>query len=105
MASEILGKSDDEILQQVSKEMGMDTVASWDEIDYYLTDSTIVFFYRMGPLYWDDVVWERTFDAEASEQVENLSQETINYYMSIEPTCTFLAAKEPCVDCCIRIGR
>lgn len=57
-ASEILGKSDDEILQQVSNEMGMDTVASWNEIDYYLTDSAIVFFYRMGPLYWEDVVWE-----------------------------------------------
>lgn len=55
--AEILRENDDEILQQVSKEMGFDVVASWDEIDYYLTDSTIVFFYRM-PNYWEDVVWE-----------------------------------------------
>lgn len=53
-AAELLGKSSDEILQQVSDEMGMDTVASWDEVDFYLTDSTIVFFYRM-PNYWEDV--------------------------------------------------
>lgn len=57
LITELLGKSDEEILQQVSKEMGMDTVASWEDIDFYLTDSTIVFFYRM-PNYWDDVVWE-----------------------------------------------
>ncbi len=56
-ATELLGKSSDEILRQVSDEMGMDTVASWDEVDFYLTDSTIVFFYRM-PNYWEDVVWE-----------------------------------------------
>ena len=56
-AMELLGKSSDEILRQVSDEMGMDTVASWDEVDFYLTDSTIVFFYRM-PNYWEDVVWE-----------------------------------------------
>ena len=37
--------------------MGLDTVASWDEVDSYLTDSTIVFFYQM-PNYWEDVVWE-----------------------------------------------
>lgn len=56
-ATELLGKSSDEILRQVSDEMGMDTVASWDEVDFYLTDSTIVFFCRM-PNYWEDVVWE-----------------------------------------------
>lgn len=56
-AAELLGKDSDEILQQVSDEMGLDTVASWDEVDFYLTDSTIVFFYRM-PNYWEDVVWE-----------------------------------------------
>lgn len=89
-ASELLGKTDDEILEQVSKEMGMETTASWEEIDYYLTDATIVFVYRMGPLYWDDVVWERPLDVTTSEPIEDLSQETINYYMSIEPTCTFL---------------
>ena len=43
-AAELLGKDSDEILQQVSDEMGLDTVASWDEVDSYLTDSTIVFF-------------------------------------------------------------
>ena len=57
-SSELLGKSDEDILKQVSEEMGMDMVAFWDAIDFYLTDSKIVFFYRM-PNYWDDVVWER----------------------------------------------
>ena len=60
-AMELFGKSSDEILQQVSDEMEMDTVASWDEVDFYLTDSTIVFFYRM-PNYWEDVVWKWTSD-------------------------------------------
>lgn len=57
-ASELLGKTDEEILQQVSKEMGMDVIATWEDIDYYITDTTIVFVYRMGPRYWEDVVWE-----------------------------------------------
>ncbi len=57
-ASELLGKSDGEILEQVSKEMGFDVIGTWDDVDFYITDSTIVFFYRM-PNYWEDVVWER----------------------------------------------
>ena len=57
-ASELLGKSDDEILKEVSKTMGMDVIGTWDDISFYITDSTIVFFYRM-PLFWDDVVWPR----------------------------------------------
>ena len=57
-ASELLGKSDDEILKEVSKTMGMDVIGTWDDISFYITDSTIVFFYRM-PNYWDDVVWLR----------------------------------------------
>lgn len=58
-ASELLGKSDDEILKEVSETMGMEVIATWDGIGFYITDSTIVFFYRM-PNYWDDVVWSRT---------------------------------------------
>lgn len=57
-ASELLRMRDDEILTQVSSEMGLDVVATWEDIDFYLTESEIVFFYRM-PNYWDDVVWER----------------------------------------------
>lgn len=57
-ASELLGISDDEILEQVSNKMGMDVVATWDDIDFYLTESEIVFFYRM-PNYWEDVVFPR----------------------------------------------
>lgn len=65
-ASELLGKSDEDILKQVSEEMGMDMVAYWDAIDFYLTDSKIVFFYRM-PNYWDDVVWERRLHGGANQ--------------------------------------
>lgn len=57
-ASELLGKSDDEILKEVSETMGMEVIATWDDIGFYITDSTIAFFYRM-PNYWDDVVWSR----------------------------------------------
>jgi hypothetical protein len=57
-ASELLGKSDDEILKEVSEAMGMEVIGTWDDIGFYITDSTIVFFYRM-PLFWDDVVWPR----------------------------------------------
>ncbi len=58
-ASELLGKSDDEILKEVSETMGMDEIGTWDNIGFYITDSTIVFFYWM-PFFWDDVVWPRT---------------------------------------------
>lgn len=57
-ASQLMGKSDDEILTEISNRMGLDIAGTWDEIDYYLTDSEIVFFYRM-PGYWEDVVLER----------------------------------------------
>lgn len=57
-ALELLRMSDDEILTQVSSEMGLDAIATWDDVDFYLTESEIVFFYRM-PNYWDDIVWER----------------------------------------------
>lgn len=57
-ASELLGKSDDAILQEISSKMGLDATATWDDVDFYLTDSNIVFFYRM-PQYWEDVVLPR----------------------------------------------
>ena len=57
-AADILGTEEGEILRKVSEEMGLADTATWDDIDFYLTDSEIVFFYRM-PGYWDDVVWER----------------------------------------------
>lgn len=57
-ASELLEVDDETILEKVSQEMGLDEIADWDDIDYYLTASDIVFFYRM-PNYWEDVVWKR----------------------------------------------
>lgn len=59
-ASQLLRKSDEEILTEVSNEMGFDITAAWDEIDFYLTDSSIVFFYRMSPVQ-EEVVLRREF--------------------------------------------
>lgn len=57
-ASQLLGKSDEEILTEVGNEMGFDSVGTWEDVDFYLTNSEIVFFYRM-PGYWEDVVLPR----------------------------------------------
>lgn len=57
-ASEILGESNEEILGKVSVLMGLDVVANWGDIDFYMQDGSIIFFYRM-PGYWEDVVLER----------------------------------------------
>lgn len=57
-ASQLLGKSDEEILAGISNAMGFDYIGTWDDVDFYLTDSTMVFFYRM-PGHWDDVVLQR----------------------------------------------
>lgn len=54
-ASELLGSADDEILTYIKEAMGMDVVPTWDDVDFYLTESSLVFFYRQ-PNYWDDVV-------------------------------------------------
>lgn len=58
LASQLVEKEDEEILKEVSDAMGFDSLGTWEDIDFYLTDSTIVFFYRM-PGYWDDVEWNR----------------------------------------------
>lgn len=58
VASEILGKSDEEILKEVCENMGMNQTAEWGEVDFYLTDENIVFFYHQ-PMFWEDVIWER----------------------------------------------
>ncbi len=58
-ASEFLEKSNEEILEEVSEKMGLEDTATWDDIDFYLTDSTIVFVYRV-PDWWEDVVMPRT---------------------------------------------
>lgn len=57
-ASELLEKSDEEILTEVSSTMGLDVSGTWEDIDFYLTDETMVFFYR-EPGFWEDVVWDR----------------------------------------------
>ncbi len=56
LASQFLEKSDGEILTEISDRMGLDVTGTWDDIDFYLTDSTIVFFYRV-PGFWEDVVF------------------------------------------------
>lgn len=58
-AAELLEKSNEEILEEVSKKMGLEDTATWDDIDFYLTDSSIVFIYRV-PDWWEDVVMPRT---------------------------------------------
>lgn len=40
--------------------MGLSDIATWEDIDFYLIDSTIVFFYRM-PNFWEDVVLLRRY--------------------------------------------
>ncbi len=57
-ASQILEESDKDILEKVSDLMGLDRQAKWTDIDFYLQEDTIVFFYRM-PGYWDDVTLGR----------------------------------------------
>lgn len=57
-ASEIMEKSDEVILKEVCETMGMDQTAEWGEVDFYLTDENIVFFYHQ-PMFWEDVIWER----------------------------------------------
>lgn len=57
-ASHFLEKGDEEILEEISNTMGFDVIGTWDDIDFYLTESTIVFFYRV-PNFWDDVVLNR----------------------------------------------
>ncbi len=57
-ASEILEKSDSEILETINELMGLDAKADWDELDFYLKDNKIVFFYRI-PGIWEDVTIER----------------------------------------------
>lgn len=56
-ASEILMESNEVILEKISDLMGLDVVADWEDIDFYLQEDSIVFFYRM-PGYWEDVILE-----------------------------------------------
>lgn len=34
--------------------MGLSGAAGWDDLDFYLTDTEIVFFYRV-PNFWEEV--------------------------------------------------
>ncbi len=45
--SQITGISDTELLQEISSAMGLSGTAGWDDLDFYLTDTEIVFFYRV----------------------------------------------------------
>ena len=52
--SQITGISDTELLQEISSAMGLSGAAGWDDLDFYLTDTEIVFFYRV-PNFWEEV--------------------------------------------------
>ena len=58
LALEFFDKSEEDILIQISNKMGLDVIATWEDIDFYLTDTEIVFFYHM-PNFWEDVVLPR----------------------------------------------
>ncbi len=53
-ASQITGISDTELLQEISSAMGLKSTAGWDDLDFYLTDTEIVFFYRV-PNFWEEI--------------------------------------------------
>lgn len=57
-ASEILEKDDSELLETVNELMGLDEKTDWSDLDFYLEDNKIVFFYRI-PGIWEDVILER----------------------------------------------
>lgn len=54
---QFLDDSDEEIGEQLQSVLGMD-VASMDEWDFYLTETSVVFFYY-DPKYWDSVAARR----------------------------------------------
>ncbi len=53
-ASEVTGQSDADILNMIKKSMGMDIEPTWEDVDYYITNTTIVYFYRQ-PNFYEDV--------------------------------------------------
>lgn len=55
---QLLGRSDEDILTEVSDKMGLDVTGTWEDIDFYFTDSAVVFFY-CEPGFWEDVVLDR----------------------------------------------
>ncbi len=57
-ASEILEKNDSELLEIVNGLMGLDAKADWLDLDFYLAENKIVFFYRI-PGIWEDVTLGR----------------------------------------------
>ena len=57
-ASEILEKDDSELLETINRLMGLDEKTDWSDLDFYLAENKIVFFYRI-PEIWEDVTLER----------------------------------------------
>ena len=53
-ASEVTGQSDADLLNMIKVSMGMDTDPTWEDVDYYITNTTIVYFYRQ-PNFYEDV--------------------------------------------------
>lgn len=58
-AAQVLGITNDaELRCEISDKMGVESILTWDELDYYITDKVVVFF---GKTYWmqgnyDDVI-------------------------------------------------
>lgn len=57
-AAEILQEDDSRLLNTVVELMGLEGEADWKDIDFYLQEDKIVFFYRM-PGIWEEVVLGR----------------------------------------------
>lgn len=57
-ASEILGQGNTEILKIVNRSMGLEGEADWKDLDFYLKENKIIFFYRI-PGIWEEVEIER----------------------------------------------
>ena len=57
-ASEILEKNDSELLETINGLMGLDEKTDWSDLDFYLAENKIVFFYRI-PGIWEDVTLGR----------------------------------------------
>ena len=55
MIEEVLKREEAEVLEEIRNKMGIEILNSdFEGIDYYLTDSSVVFFYQM-PGYWENV--------------------------------------------------
>ena len=50
--------NDSKVLETINELMKLDENAAWNDLDFYLEDTKIVFFFRI-PNIWDEVVLGR----------------------------------------------